>query len=150
MAKPATIFFMASAMPMCSKAAPEQAHSIDRIADFDEFDTLDISRLLNSVHGRNLAKAVTATETDEGTLISVNLGGRAGNVNVVLLEGVTDFDMGSIDVGRNGFASRGNAFGQRHEIEQSNGQSVITDRTIRWRPGRKHLTASTCLLDAIL
>ncbi|MBU1211415.1 MAG: cadherin-like domain-containing protein [Alphaproteobacteria bacterium] len=102
-------------------------HSIDRIADFDEYDTLDFSRLLSGVHGRNLAKAVTATETEEGTLISVNLGGRAGNVDVVLLEGVADFDIGSIDVGRNGFASRGNAFGRRHDDDQSHGKSGNND-----------------------
>ena len=88
---------------------------VDTITDFDEFDTLDFSKLLKGSHKKkfDVDKVVTATETEGGTMISVDLGGRRGEVDVVFLEGVTDFDMDAINVDKQGPSAQGNAFGHR-------------------------------------
>lgn len=87
-------------------------HGVDTISDFEEFDTLDFGRL---VSGRNPADRIVTTETEQGTMVSVDFGKR-GVVDVVMLEGVEDFDISSIDFGKSGPNVKGNAFG-RHFIE---------------------------------
>jgi len=86
-------------------------HGVDTITDFDEFDTLDFSELLRGGRKAQAGDSVTATVVEGGTLISVEMGGRRGSVDVVFLEGVTDFDLDQISVERGNDGGRGNAFG---------------------------------------
>ncbi|MCB1503465.1 MAG: cadherin-like domain-containing protein [Hyphomicrobiaceae bacterium] len=60
----------------------------DTIMDFGAGDTLDFRGLVNGKGGLNLATAIHLTEYDNGTLVSVDLGGNSGLVDVVLLGGV--------------------------------------------------------------
>ncbi len=74
-------------------------HGVDRITDFGAGDRLDFEDLLKGVKYDSLADVVKVTETDEGTLLSVDLNGHSGFTDVVLLEGVFDLDLDYLDGG---------------------------------------------------
>ena len=70
---------------------------LDVITDFDACeDTLDFTGLLNLGEFGDIAEYVGLEETDDGTIVSVDLGGRGGVQQVALLEDVFELEVKSL------------------------------------------------------
>lgn len=74
-------------------------YGFDTITDFGVGDRLDFDNLLNGVRERDIGRYVHLTEVDAGTMVSVDFGGNAGFVDVVLLEGLHGIDIDDLTAG---------------------------------------------------
>ncbi len=74
-------------------------YGFDTITDFGAGDRLDFDDLLNGVRERDIGRYVHLTEVDAGTMVSVDFGGNAGFVDVVLLEGMHGIDIDDLTAG---------------------------------------------------
>jgi len=72
-------------------------HGVDNITDFGSGDRLDFSNLLHGVNYDALSDVVHLTETNSGTLLSVEMNGSAGLTDVVFLDGVFDLNLDFLD-----------------------------------------------------
>lgn len=73
-------------------------HGVDTITDFGVGDRLDFSQLIAG-HPSDISDVIRVTETDEGTLLTVDTGTGAGFVDVVFLDGVFNLDLELLDGG---------------------------------------------------
>ena len=74
-------------------------YGFDTITDFGVGDRLDFDNLLNGVRERDIGRYVHLNEVDAGTMVSVDFGGSAGFVDVVLLEGLHGIDIDDLTAG---------------------------------------------------
>lgn len=72
-------------------------YGVDVITDFGADDKLDFKDLLKGVRYDSIDEVVHATETADGTLLSVDIKGYSGFADVVFLEGVFDLDLDYLD-----------------------------------------------------
>ena len=71
----------------------------DTITDFEFGDRLDFSGLMHGKRGHNIEDHVVLTETSEGTMVSLDMGGRQGTVDVVHLQNVFEVTLESDENG---------------------------------------------------
>jgi len=71
-------------------------YGFDTITDFGAGDKLDFSDFGSNKDALDLLHDVHLTETLDGTMISIDLGGQSGYVDVVFLDGVHGLDIGDL------------------------------------------------------
>ena len=74
-------------------------YGVDTITDFVAGDQLDFSDFSKGHKGLDLVNDVHLTNTDAGIVVSIDMGGRTGFVDVVLLEGVHDLTIDAMIAG---------------------------------------------------
>lgn len=74
-------------------------YGYDTITDFGAGDRIDFGNLLHDVRESDIGRYVHLTENNAGTMVSVDFGGNAGFVDVVMLEGMHGIDIDDLTAG---------------------------------------------------